>query len=67
MQQNNQQINIDLSNAEDVPCRHCENLYFSPIVMLKKLSAILSPTGEEIIFPVNAIQCNNCKEVETPF
>jgi len=61
-----QQVRIDISQAEDVPCS-CGNLYFSPVMGLKRLSPILSPTGEELKFPVNALQCTNCNEVLFPF
>jgi len=61
------QVNIDVKQAEDVPCKECGNVYFFPVVMLKRLSAILSPTGEELKFPVNVLQCTSCKKIEIPF
>jgi hypothetical protein len=66
-QQQQQQLNVDLSQAEDVGCTKCENLYFTPVVMIKRLSALLSPTGQEVKFPVQGFQCTSCKTVETPF
>ncbi len=60
-------LNIDLKQAEDVPCKSCGNVYFYPTVMLKQLSALLSPTGQELKFPVNVLQCTSCKEYEVPF
>ena len=62
-----QKLNIDLSQAEDVGCNECGNFHFTPIVMVKKLSALLSPTGQELKFPVQGFQCTSCKTVETPF
>jgi len=62
-----QQMNIDLKNATDVGCEKCENLYFIPVVMIKKISALLSPTGEELKVPIQAFQCTSCKHVEAPF
>ena len=51
MQQDDQRINIDIGQAEDVPCKKCENLYFLPVVSVKRLSALLSPTGKEVEIP----------------
>ena len=62
-----QKINIDVSKADDVGCEKCENLYFTPVVMIKRLSALLSPTGKEVKFPVQGFQCTSCGHVETPF
>lgn len=66
MQQENQQLNIDIEKAEDVGCKECGNLYFSPVLMIKRLSALLSPTGKELKFPVHALQCIKCQEIEVP-
>ena len=66
-QQQQQKINLDLSNADDVGCEECENLYFVPVVMIKRLSALLSPTGQEVKIPVQVLQCSSCNAVTTPF
>ena len=62
-----QKINIDMSKADDIACEKCENLYFTPVVMVKRLSALLSPTGQEVKFPVQAFQCTACSEITTSF
>ena len=62
-----QKINIDISKADDITCEKCENLYFTPVVMVKRLSALLSPTGKEVKFPVQVFQCTSCNAITTPF
>ena len=62
-----QQMNVDLSQATDVGCEKCGNLWFTPVVMIKKLSAIVSPTGQEVKVPIQALQCTSCQEVENPY
>ncbi len=62
-----QKINIDISKADDIACEKCENLYFTPVVMVKRLSALLSPTGQEIKIPVQVLQCTSCNTITTPF
>tara|TARA_R110002110_G_scaffold242958_1_gene459351 strand:- start:1191 stop:1397 length:207 start_codon:yes stop_codon:yes gene_type:complete len=61
-----QQMNIDLSQAENVGCEKCGHEYFVPVAMMKKLSALLSPTGQELTFPVQCFQCVECKHVVEP-
>ena len=61
-----QQMNIDLSKAEDIGCEKCGHLYFSSIAMMKRISALISPNGQELKFPVQCFQCNECKHVIEP-
>ena len=61
------QMQLVIKNATDVGCEKCGNLYFMPVVMIKKVSALLSPTGQELRVPVQAFQCTSCKHVEVPF
>jgi len=65
--QQDQKINIDINKADDIKCEKCDNLYFTPVVSIKRLSALLSPTGQEVKFPVQLFQCTSCGTVETPF
>ena len=62
-----QKINIDISKADDVACDVCGNLYFTPVLMVKRLSALLSPTGKEIKIPVQMLQCTSCNAITAPF
>ena len=54
------QINVDLSTADDITCDSCGNYTFLPVMLMKRLSAIISPTGEEAIVPVQVFSCNAC-------
>jgi len=65
--QNKQQIRIDASTAKDVACDSCESLFFEPVVILKRISALASPTGEEILFPVQLFRCTDCKHINKEF
>ena len=47
-----QQMSIDLKQAENVGCEECGHLYFTPVAMMKRLSALVSPTGQELKVPV---------------
>ena len=55
-----QQIQVDLKNAEPMKCAKCGNSIFIQGYVIKKISAIMSPTGQEVIAPVQVFNCGNC-------
>ena len=59
--------NIDLTHAQDIICEKCEGKGFKQTMMLKKLSALLSPTGQEAIIPVAAFACDSCGHINKEF
>lgn len=67
MPQDQQQQNIDLSLAEDVTCRACGNYTFQSVFIMKKISAILSPTGRAGITPIPTFSCNACGSINPEF
>ncbi len=60
-------VNVDLSNASDVTCDNCGNYTFVPVMMMKRLSAILSPTGQEAVIPIQSFACNACGWINKEF
>lgn len=46
------QMNVDLSKAEDVICEKCGNYTFEQVMLMKRISALVSPTGKEAIVPI---------------
>jgi hypothetical protein len=56
-----------LASAKDFKCEKCEHLYFSPVVALKSVSALLSPTGKDLNFPVQTFACAKCGHVNEEF
>jgi len=59
--------NVDLTHAKDIKCEKCEGMGFRQTMMLKKLSALVSPTGQEAIIPVGAFACDSCGHVNKEF
>ena len=62
-----QKMRINLQDADDVACDECENTYFSPAIIIKRVSALLSPTGQEMMAPVQLFQCSKCGHVNKEF
>ena len=59
--------NIDLSHATDIICEKCEGVGFKQTMMLKKLSPLVSPNGQEAIIPVMAFACDKCGHINKEF
>ena len=58
-----QQVQVDLKNAETMKCAKCDNSIFIQGYVIKKISAIVSPTGQEVIAPVQVFNCGSCGEL----
>ena len=54
------QVKVDLSEADTMKCQKCENSIFIQGYVIKRISAIVSPTGEEVIAPIQVFNCGNC-------
>lgn len=50
------------AHAVDLSCEKCNNETFTEVVKIKKLSAIASPTGEEMVLPFKVFICSSCSE-----
>ena len=56
-------IQVDLKDAETMACGKCDNKIFIQGYVIKKISAIISPTCQEVIAPVQVFKCGNCGEL----
>ncbi len=59
-QQQQQQISINPKDTTAIKCESCENEIFVEGFMLKKISAILSPSGREEMFNIPVPLCSMC-------
>jgi len=50
----------DLSQAEEYICARCGHPFFATIVMIKKLSSLVSPTGQDMMVPQPVFKCDDC-------
>ena len=56
-----QQINVDLSKSPARACA-CGCKYFTQAVTVHTISALVSPTGQELTAQVPVLICMECKE-----
>jgi len=66
-QQPNLKEQIDLSKTTPISCDKCGGKTFEQSLLLRKMSAIVSPNGHEIIIPVQVFKCASCGHVNTEF
>ena len=61
------QITLDqLKNSKQILC-DCGGSMFSEKMMFKRISAILSASGKEEVYPMNVIVCETCGLVPNEF
>ena len=58
-----QQVQVDLKQADTIKCKSCNNYLYIQSFVLKKLSALVSPTGQETMIPVQVFSCGNCGKI----
>ena len=58
-----QQAQINIKDTETIVCEKCGNGLFIQSFFLKKISALVSPTGKESIIPVQVYSCGNCGHI----
>ena len=66
-QQPQTEVSVDLSNADTIKCDDCGNYLFIQANVIKRISPIMSPTGQEALVPVQVYSCGNCGKVPKMF
>ena len=61
------QEQIDISKTSAVKCEKCENPTFKQSLLIRKMSALVSPNGQEAIVPVQVFACEKCGNVNSEF
>jgi len=67
LQQPRADVKVDLKQADTVKCDDCGNYLFITAHVIKRISPILSPTGQEALVPVQVYSCGNCGKVPKMF
>jgi len=62
-------VNITAEMMKDFPSLACDcgSHLFSPGVVFKKISALISPSGKEEIYPIEVLICQSCHKVPSTF
>ncbi len=58
---------IDLKQQPTVVCEKCGSKYFKEVVLIKKVSKILTGNSEDTMVPFPTYMCNDCGNVNEDF
>ena len=61
------QVQINPHDLEDVECEKCKGQVFTPVMLFKKISAVLSPNGKKALFPLEVYKCDECGHINDEF
>ena len=61
------QEQIDISKTSAIKCESCENQTFKQTLLIRKMSALVSPNGQETIVPMAVFACEKCGHVNAEF
>ena len=61
------EVQVDLKKADTIKCDDCGNYLFITAHVIKRLSPIISPSGQEALIPVQVYSCGNCGKVPKMF
>ncbi len=61
------QEQIDFSKTTEIKCEACGGQTFKQTLLMRKMSALVSPNGQETIIPVAVFACEKCGHVNSDF
>ena len=61
------QEKIDITKTSPINCEACDGATFKQTLLLRKLSALVSPDGQETLVPVQVFACEKCGHVNKEF
>lgn len=61
------QPKIDLREAETISCNDCGSVYFKEVILLKRVSKLLTGSPEDTLVPFPIYKCDNCGHVNEGF
>ena len=67
MNREQQGLQVDFSQTTEVVCEKCGNTTFNHVFKVRKLSALLSPTGQETMIPIPVFACAKCGHINKGF
>ena len=61
------QMKVDLNQTTAVICEACGHDIFIPAFKMRKMSALLSPTGQPTMIPMQVFACAKCGHINKEF
>jgi len=60
-------ITIDISQTSPIVCDKCGHNTFTQVYIMRMVSAVYSPNGEESLMPIPVFECSACGHVNDIF
>ena len=60
-------VPVNLSQTQEIKCDECGSSAFHPAFLLRKVSALISPTGKETVIPIQGFACDTCGHINEEF
>ena len=58
---------IDFSKTSEICCEACGGKTFKQTLLMRKMSALVAPNGQETIIPMQVFACEKCGHVNKEF
>ena len=66
-QQGHMNLNIKMSDTTAIECDKCGHHLFEQATLLRKVSALVSPTAQEALVPIVVMACKKCGHINKDF
>ena len=60
-------VNVSLDQTNEIKCDECAGTVFHPAFLLRKVSALVSPTAKESVIPIQVFACLSCGHINEEF
>ena len=57
------QKKLHIEDTESLTCDDCGNYSFIKSYFIRRVSALMSPSGQEALIPIEVFSCGNCGKV----
>lgn len=61
--ENSTKVNLNASQLPTLRCINCGNYTFDASYVIKKVSALVSPSGKETVAPIQVFTCTACGSI----
>ena len=56
-------VNIDITEHPTIKCKSCGCIFFTNVILLKKISKIATGSTNDQLVPIQVLRCADCYEV----
>ena len=61
------QVSIDMDKTTSYTCEECGSEFFEEVVMIRKISRLLSGAADDSLVPMKTYRCAECKHINKDF